>query len=393
MEKILGLYILLFISVLAYYFFIPHKWRSLFLLLLSLLFIACYNIQYACYFLFNIILVYRAGIFIEKENNKKIILQFVLIWLIGNICFFKYTEVLFNAIERSGPSLNSSISFPEIILPLGFSYITFRLIHYIVEVYRKNMPRGSFIDFALYVLFFPTFLAGPVERFQRFYPQTIGQKDVQISDINYGLFRIIGGLVKKFIIADYLAKWIMPVLYMPQHYTKAAVVLSIYGLAIRIYMDFAGYTDMAIGTARLFGYKIMENFDRPFLKKNIALFWRSWHISIYNWIRDYFFFPFFGHRPSALKIYAGIFFSMLGFHLWHKGSLSFFILGTYHGLGLVAWHLFQEIKRKYPLVARFTMHRYLDPISTFATFSFVSFGVIFFSLSIDNAFTVLQKIF
>jgi len=285
------------------------------------------------------------------------------------------------------------IEFPKILLPLGISYITFRLIHYIIEVYRKNVPKSSFVDFALYVLFFPTFLAGPVERFQRFQPQTTAQKDIDISNINSGLFRIISGLIRKFIIADNLARFIMPVLHSPQNYTRIIIILCIYGLAIRIYMDFSGYTDMALGVARLFGYKIMENFNRPFLKNNIALFWRSWHISVYSWIRDYFFFPLFSSRASIYKLYLGIFISMVVFHLWHRASLGFLILGIYHGAGLIIWQLFREVLKKQPLLKRSLSRKWLDPVSTFFTFSFVSFGFIFFNFKIHNTLGIIKQIF
>jgi len=378
-----------FILSFFYWRFIPFKKQSLFLLLCSLIFTSLFSVIYAAYFLFMTGAVYCAGNLITKSKKwGKTIFIITLFLLISNLLLHKY--FLGPSSKMFFSPLNNSI---KILWPLGISYLTFRLIHYTVEVYRKNVPTSSLVDFALYVLFFPTFLAGPVERFQRFHPQTTEHKSMDISNINYGLFRIMCGMIKKFIIADNLAKLIMPVLHSPKEHVWTIVVLSIYGLAIRIYMDFSGYTDMAIGIARLFGYKIMENFNRPYFQKNIALFWRNWHISVYSWIRDYFFLPVFGYRSSNIKIYVGIFCTMILFHLWHIISINFLILGFYHGLGLAVWQFFQEVKKRYPFIRQLTTQRFLDPVSTFFTFSFVSFGFIFFNLDMYNINNILHNIF
>jgi alginate O-acetyltransferase complex protein AlgI len=246
---------------------------------------------------------------------------------------------------------------------------------------------------ALYVFFFPTYIAGPVDRFQRFHPQTEEKKNLNSADINNGLFRIISGMIKKFVISDSLTPVIMPVLTSPHDYSPTLLILSIYGLAIRLYMDFSGYTDMALGVSRLFGYKIMENFNWPFLKKNIALFWRNWHISVYSFIRDYFFFPLFGHRASQLKIYIGILITMVVFMLWHEASLPWLSLGLYHGSGLVVWQLFQELKRKHVRLRKAVDNRYVDPFSTFLTFNFVSFGFLMFTFDFSTISVMLGRMF
>jgi alginate O-acetyltransferase complex protein AlgI len=374
------------ISVLIYWFLIPNRWRNIFLLIVSLLLISAYNLKHAAYFLFNAALVYKGSIFLERKvEMRKNLLKIILFWLIGNLCFFKYGQKIFAFL----PHFRS----PGILFPLGLSYITFRLVHYIVEIYRKSISRAGFVDFLLYIFFFPTFIAGPVDRFGRFQPQAASAKNIQLADLNSALYRIICGLTKKFIIADSLARCIMPVLYAPQEHPRFFVVCAVYGFALRIYMDFAGYTDIALGVSKLFGYTIMENFDRPFLKSNIALFWRSWNISVYSWIRDYFFLPFFGYRASEIKIYIGIFCSMMLFSLWHAGSLNFLLLGIYHGLGLVVWQLFQEIKKKHPGVRTLVSRASLDPLSSFCTFTFVSFGFILFIPGISSVRNILLRLF
>lgn len=388
----------IFISVPFYWFILPRNYRSLFLLAASIYFMSLFSIKFVVFFVINVLLVYIAGTFMSKgEKQGKLILKLVLFGLIGSLCVFKYSHIVLDSIFHIGSKLKDvemhSSSLSQIAMPLGTSYIIFRLIHYIVETYRKTFPKHTFWDVALYVFFFPTFIAGPVDRFQRFLPQTEAKKSFDPSDINYGLFRIISGIIRKFIIADNLLPVIMPVLTSAQESNWIVVVLSIYGLAIWVYMDFAGYTDMAIGVSRLFGYKIMENFNNPFLKKNIALLWRNWHISVYSYIRDYFFYPFFGYHASQLKIYIGIFLTMIIFMLWHEGSLPFLILGIYYGSGLVIWQLFQEIKGKYRQIRKFIDNRYFDPVSIFLTFSYWSFGLIFFFFDINNVENILQKIF
>lgn len=378
----------LFILILVYWKLLPFQKRSLFLLICSFIFISLLNLIYAVFFLVMTITIYFAGkIITEKQKSKKIILQIALSFLIVNLFFHKFL------LPHNWQSF-SLYSDSKIILlwPLGLSYVTFRLIHYMVEKYRNNVPETSFIDFASYILFFPTFLAGPVERFPDFQSQTAAGQKFDILSFNYGLYRIISGIVKKFFFADNLARLIMPVINYPQNYTRIFVILSIYGLAVRIYMDFSGYTDIALGVSRLFGYKIMENFNKPFFQKNIALFWRNWHISVYSWIRDYFFFPLFGYRASNLKIYLGIFCTMIVFMLWHELSLNFLVLGIYNGAGLIVWYCFQELKKKNITINRLFNHRYLNPLAIFLTFSFVSFSFIFFSLDIRNAWNVIKSI-
>ena len=395
MSKILYIIISLSLGVLVYWF-LPKRSRSIFLLAASLFFMSFFSIKYTLYFLLIALSIYFTGIFIQKEDKNKILfLKLALFFLIGNICVFKYIDSLLNAIFRIGfqfPVIPET-TFSKIAIPMGMSYIIFRLIHYVVEIYRKTLPAHTFWDLALYVFFFPTFLAGPVDRFQRFQPQTTEHKSFESSDINYGLLRIVSGMIKKFIIADHLKPLVISVLSSPQESLWAIVVLAIYGLAIQIYMDFSGYTDMAVGVARLFGYKIMENFNYPYFKKNIALFWRNWHISVYSFIRDYFFFPFFGYRASRKKIYIGIFITMIVFMLWHEASLPFLFLGIYHGSGLVLWQGFQELKGKHGSIKKMVDNKYLDPLLNFLTFSFVSFSFIFFSFDMNAIKAIFLRIF
>lgn len=397
MTPIIHAVIFLFAGFFLYWFVIPKDWRNKFLFAASIYFISLFGIQYAVYFVFNTFLVYIAGRYIRSgAERRSLVVKLMLIWLIGSLGFVKYIHLLLNSVFKLGAqfALMPETIFNQLVLPMGFSYIIFRLIHYIVETYRKKLPEHSFWDLGLYVLFFPTFLAGPIDRFERVQPQTAEKKDLSTFDINYGLFRIISGMIKKFIISDaILMPLIIPLLNSPQDASRIFVILAVYGLAVQLYMDFAGYTDMAIGVARLFGYEIMENFNRPFFQKNIAMFWRNFHISFYNFVRDYFFLPLFGYRASQLKIYIGIFLTMVVTCLRHEGNLHWLILGIYYGLGLVVWQAFQEVKRKNPRIRKMIDNRYADPVSIFLTFSFFSFGLIAFYYDIPGAKNILYKVF
>lgn len=397
MTQILIFLVFLSVSVLVYWFVLPKTWRSAFLFAASLFFISLFGIKYTLFYLVNAGMVYGAGRLIQGSSarHRKLLLQLALFWLVGSLCAFKYGHLIINPILKLGfqAAAIPEITFSGIAMPLGMSYISFRLIHYIVEIYRKTLPAHTFVDLGLYVFFFPTFLSGPVDRFQKVQPQTSEKKPFDPSDINYGLYRTVVGMVKKFIVADSLLPVLMPVLSSPHDHSWILVMLAVYGLTFQLYMDFSGYTDMAIGVSRLFGYKIMENFNRPFMQKNIAMFWRNWHMSVYSFIRDYFFFPIFGHRASAFKIYMGMVLTMVVFCLWHVGSLQFLILGIYHGMALVVWQYIQEIKRKRRGVRKFFDNPLLDPFFILLTASFVTLGNVVFYFDLNVIQSIFQKIF
>ncbi|MGB2601633.1 MAG: MBOAT family O-acyltransferase [Candidatus Omnitrophota bacterium] len=369
----------LLVSFAIYWMLPSSRTKNVFLLLLSVCALCMIGPAYAVYYLGMSAVVFAVCSLMKSlpKEKRKPYLVVAIVFLVVNLCFYKLfgSRIIYldSGIfpEWSGPLFKV----PNIIFPIGLSFVTFRLIHYAVETYRDAVPPADFFRFASYVLFFPTFLAGPVERFPKFDSQTSSMNKISFAEVNYGLWRIGRGMVRKFIIADALAVVIMPVLQDPASFPKYAVILSIYGAAVWLYMDFGGYTDMAIGVARLFGYSIMENFNNPFFKKNIALFWRSWHISVYSWIRDYFYLPFFVYKGTKVKMYVGIFLTMLVFMLWHAPTMNFLIAGIYNGIGLIVWRLFQDIKDKSRVLVRITSLKGMGVISTIFTFSYVSFGI------------------
>ena len=391
------IYAVMLVVAVPLYWVLPVRWRSPALLAGSVALIARVDWVGAAYFLVMVALTFAAGRRLRQKDSagRALLFKLTLLWLVGNLCWFKYTNLALTTLLDAGAggwlSLDPGLTTWRVAMPLGASYIIFRMIHYVVESYRGRIPDSSLGDFALYVLFIPTYVAGPVERFPAFQKQTEAQKKLDQSDINYGLFRLISGLVKKFFVAEPL-KLVLPVLLHPALFGKAVVVSAMYGLAIHVYMDFSGYTDLALGVAMLFGYKIMENFNLPYFKPNLAEMWRNWHISVYSFIRDYFFFPFFGVRASFFKMQLGVIMTFVVFMVWHEGSWRFLTLGLYHGLGMVTWNVFQLVKRKNSTVREIVNHKDLAPLHTFIAFTFFGFGFIFFVLDMDGVVNLVVRL-
>jgi len=380
-------------ATVCYWLIIPQKFRKIFLFICSLFFVATFNAAAAFYFLGITSLTYYAGIKIACGSRRKIILQLAVAWLICTLFLLKFYRVLAHTFpERFNypTALNLSV-YPGIQLPIGLTFITLRLVHYIADVYKGTISGVSFIDVALYALFFPTFLVGPIERFQKFHSQVSAAGKITSEQLNYGLYRILRGIVK-ILFSGLIVGYIMSVLYHPEAYRRVIVLLALYGYAVQIYLNFSGAIDMALGSSKLFGYTIMENFDQPLFKKNIAEFWRSWNISLYRWIRDFFFLPFFGYRASVIKMYIGIVISMIAFSMLHDVTPGFLVSGVYHGCGLVGWKLFQEIKKQHPYLNKLVSHPWLNPVSHFMTISFFSFGLIFFIPDIAQSVKIIQRV-
>ncbi len=393
MDPILRYVLLLAPACLLYWAAVPARHRPTFLLLLSLGFIGSFGVPEAAYIFANVLGVWWLSRGMTKEAPKEArrrLLHLALFWLIGTLVFFKYTTLTLEALFGPGAP---DTWIPRIVIPLGLSYVAFRLIHYVVERYRGKVPDSSFAEFAAYVLFFPTFVAGPVERFPAFHKQTALHKGFDAADLEIGLGRILRGAFRKIVIADNLLPWFWPTLTSPAEHTLGEIGLATYALAIFTYMDFGGYTDIAVGASRLFGYRMVENFDHPYFKPNIAEYWRSWHMSLYSFIRDYFFLPFFGRSRNQFVMSCGVVLTMTVFMLWHEGNLPFLLLGIYHGTAIALWNQFQLFKQTRPRLRRFMASVPVKSLSTFATFNFVAFGILFFTFDWLELKSVVLRLF
>lgn len=333
-------FFLFFPIVTALYFVLPHQWRWLMLLIASCVFYMFFVPAYIFILLATILVDYIAAIQIER-SSKHIARR----WLIGSIvstvlilAVFKYCNFFignFNGIaELIG--WNYSLNTLNILLPIGLSFHTFQSLSYVVEVYRGNQKAEKhFGIYSLYVMFYPQLVAGPIERPQNVLYQFREKHSLNYLDVSKGMQRIVWGMFKKVVIADNLAQFVTPV------YEHAGVVswmyLSIAAVffSFQIYCDFSGYSDIAIGTARVMGFRLMENFKLPYCSTGVGMFWSKWHISLSTWFRDYVYIPLGGNRRGAARTSLNLFavFAISG--LWHGANWTFVVWGMAHGLWLV----------------------------------------------------------
>jgi alginate O-acetyltransferase complex protein AlgI len=224
----------------------------------------------------------------------------------------------------------------EIALPIGISFYTFESLSYVIDVYRGYPASRNLRDFALFLSFFPHLVAGPIVRPRQFFPQLAAPTRVTASDVEDALARIVTGFVKKLWLADTLATTVDVVFARPDLHGGIPVLVAMYAYAFQIYFDFSGYTDIALGTARLFGFVLPENFDRPYAAASLREFWQRWHISLSTWLRDYLYIPLGGNRRSRWATTRNILITMLLGGLWHGAAGHFVVWGGYHGVLLVA---------------------------------------------------------
>jgi alginate O-acetyltransferase complex protein AlgI len=290
---------------------------------------------------------------------------------LGLLLFFKYTDFL---LGTSHAVLGwFGVEYPlrtlDLILPLGISFYTFETISYIVDVYRgKQAPVRNVVDYALYIMFFPHLLAGPIVRPADFLPQIGRPKRFSWDRLYLGVQYFLRGLFKKAILADHLASVVDPIFAAPEQYGSIAVWVAALAYAAQIYCDFSGYSDMAIGSAHALGFKLPRNFNLPYLAVNVSEFWRRWHISLSSWLRDYLFIPLGGSRGGSFATYRNLILTMLLGGFWHGANWNFAAWGLYHGL-LLALHRAVP----FPLAGRLGRE-----IARAATFLAVLVGWVFF---------------
>jgi alginate O-acetyltransferase complex protein AlgI len=269
--------------------------------------------------------------------------------------------------------------------PLGVSYFVFLFIHYLVEVHRGRFGLGRPRDLALFAGFFPTVVAGPIKRFDEFAPQ-VSRPSLSGDDVHEGMGRIVVGLVKKLVVADNAARFAGPVFAAPQA-EWGELWLAVYAYSIQIYFDFSGYSDIAIGSARLLGYRVPENFDYPYLRSNIADFWRHWHMTLTGWILQYVYIPLGGNRRGPVRSNANRLAAMTLCGVWHGPSWNFAAWGLYHGILLNGYHAW---RRRRPASSGSLSSRAL---STVLTFHAVAIGWVLFACDLRTAGRVLGRLF
>ena len=309
---------------------------------------------------------------------------------IAVLAFYKYQGFFRDSLVAVGVSPASGWN-TDIRAPLAVSFFTFEYVHYLIELRRGTIRRAGFLEFFVFIMFFPTLICGPIKRFNTFEPQ-IDRVRFDPEEVNQGLGRIVVGLAKKIVVADTVARWIAPIWADPGASGVGALWLGTYGYALQIYFDFAGYSDIAIGSAQLLGYHVPENFNAPYLKSNIAAFWRSWHMSLTSWITDYVYIPLCGSRRGAWRGHVNRLTAMTLCGLWHGAAWHFAAWGLYHGAGLCVYRGYQDLRER--LQPDWTPSRnvLLRGVSALATFHFVCIGWVLFIKDFATARTVIARL-
>ncbi|MGF1603314.1 MAG: MBOAT family O-acyltransferase [Thermosynechococcaceae cyanobacterium] len=389
-------FIIFFLVVaLTYWKLNSNKFRKLWLLAASYTFYGAWDWRFLGLILFSTIVDYIVSLMVAKQDipayQRKVWLAVSLISNLGLLGFFKY----FNFFADSAQVFFSFLGLPvgfntlHIILPVGISFYTFQTMSYTIDVYlRKLEPVRSPLDLALYVSFFPQLVAGPIVRASDFLPQLKQSRVVANVNIKACLALFLVGFFKKACISDNLAPFIDAYFSAPETYTAASAWIGVVSYAVQIYCDFSGYSDMAIASAGLLGYEFCLNFNFPYFSRNIAEFWRNWHISLSTWLRDYLYIPLGGNRVPKLLIYRNLMITMLLGGLWHGAGWNFIIWGGMHGIALVLQREF--IKSKIPSTHNSMS---LGPIlGSLGTFYFVCITWIFFRASdFDHALIILKS--
>ncbi len=382
--------------VVALFWLSPQKFRVPMLLVASYLFYMSWRPVFIFLIVGLTVINYVLGLKIaESQAKKKSWLLVATVINLSTLAYFKYAYFLEDVARNLLKPICAVPHIPfDIVLPLAISFFVFEFIHYTVDVYRGSQPVKSFPSFALFASFFPTQIAGPIKRYQDFVPQFLSPAKFSMEHFDQGVPLILMGLFKKVLIADNLAFFIQGGFSHPETFSGLDLWLFAYAFAFQIYFDFSGYTDIARGSARLFGYQVPINFNLPYLASNISEFWHRWHISLSTWLRDYLFIPLGGSRGSRLMISRNLILTMTLGGLWHGAGMHFLAWGVYHGVMLVLHREFQRVKGAVPSLSSFIQSATGKCLSTLLTFHVVLIGwVLFRAETMTSASLILRKMF
>lgn len=372
------------------YYLIDKRFKNILLLISSIIFYAWGGVSYSLIMLSSIIINYIFALLIDKAiednnlKNKKIYLALCVIINLSILGYFKYTNFIISIINSL--SQNKIIELTNIVLPIGISFYTFQALSYVIDVYRgHNKAQKNIFNLALYISFFPQLIAGPIVKYHDIENQILNRNE-SLENIFYGIKRFIYGLSKKVILANMFALSCDEILKQPTDELGTALVWCASVLyTLQIYYDFSGYSDMAIGLGRMFGFNFLENFNYPYISKSIKEFWRRWHISLSTWFKEYLYIPLGGNRKRKLFTYINLLIVFFATGLWHGASYNFILWGLFHGLFLVIERIFLgKLLEKNKL--KFINHIYV-------IFVFVIGWVLFRADDLKHAFELYKLMF
>ena len=346
--------------VLVIYYIIPMKYKHIWLLISSYYFYMCWNAKYVLLIFVSTVITYLSGILIDKVEKtwsdvdklgkyKKLILAISFVSNLGILFYFKYINFTLDIVTRILSKVNISINVPvfDVILPVGISFYTFQALSYSVDVYRGEVaPEHDFFRYALFVSFFPQLVAGPIERSKNLLTQLREPRKFDFGYAFDGILLMLWGFFLKIVLADRIAIFVDTVYGDCEHYQGIYLIVATILFAVQIYCDFSGYSSIAMGTAKLLGIELMDNFNAPYLSTSVADFWRRWHISLTSWFKDYLYIPLGGSKKGILRKYLNkmIVFMLSG--LWHGAQLTFVVWGAINGLYQVIGEVLTPIREK-----------------------------------------------
>ena len=380
-----------------------EKMRNWWLIFASYAFYCFWDWRFAFLILLSTAVDYFVGLWIHQAENQRVRKTLLIISLavnLGCLGFFKYCDFFIENFQALLGTLgfHPPIHTLQIILPVGISFYTFQTLSYTIDIYKGELkPTRDFPKFALFVAFFPQLVAGPIVRAHEFLPQLRHEPKYDDDATVRGVYQIITGLFKKILIADVLAVTLVdPVFRDPGSFSGFWILLAVYAYALQIYCDFSGYSDIAIGSARLLGFKLPVNFDRPYMATSLTDFWRRWHISLSTWLRDYLYIPLGGNKFGSLLTYRNLFITMLLGGLWHGAAWNFVIWGGIHGIGLAVEKIIFGGKKLLNLEG---VPKWVIGLRWFVTFHVIMFCWIFFRAqptetltTVEAAWTIITRI-
>ena len=390
-------FLVFFPLVVILYYLLPYKKRWILLLLSSYYFYMSWNPAYIVLILISTFVDYFAAIKMSEQKTKKKRRKYLFFSLLANLgllFIFKYFNFFNDSVKLFFESigLNYGVSSLNLLLPVGISFYTFQTLSYTIDVYKGiTKPERHFGIFAVYVSFFPQLVAGPIERSERLLPQFHKQVIANENNFSSGMKLMVWGFFKKVVVADNVAVIVNHVYNNVNNFKGLPLIIATFLFAIQIYCDFSGYSDIAIGSARIMGIDLMKNFNTPYFAKSISEFWKRWHISLSTWFRDYVYIPLGGNRVSKGRHYLNLFLTFLISGLWHGANWTFVVWGALHGSFIVVESAFTDVfKKRKKKKSNFI----LNLLKMIFTFMLVNFTWIFFRANnLKDAFYIISNLF
>ena len=391
-------------TVFILYWFVFNRtlrWQNILILAASYFFYGWWSWKFMLLLIGSTFLDYLYGFSVASANRKKAKL---FLWLsvinnLGILGVFKYYNFFALQFQRAIESvgLHANLALLDIALPIGISFYTFHGMSYVFDIYRgKQKPVSNFVDYAVFVSFFPLLVAGPIERAHHLLPQVQQKRKFNYPQAAEGCKLMLWGLFKKVVVADSLASIVDTIFNDYHHYSGIALVAGAIAFSFQIYGDFSGYSDIAIGTAKLFGFELLSNFKFPYFSRDVAEFWRRWHISLSSWFRDYLYIPLGGSKEGKLKAVRNVFIIFIVSGLWHGASWNFIIWGGIHACGFLPLLIMGRNRRHVTAVVAQDRNfpGFKETCQMMGTFLFVTIAWVFFRAhGLSQAIGYLNRVF